>query len=103
MLTTLAVSNYRSLRNLIIPLQRLNVITGPNGSGKSSVYRALRLLAETAQGGVIASLAREGGMTSTLWAGPEQFSRAMKRGEMSIEPTRRTKPVALQLGFAGDD
>jgi predicted ATPase len=63
----------------------------------------LRLLAETAKGGVIASLAREGGMTSTLWAGPEQFFRAMKRGEMSIEPTRRTKPVALQLGFAGDD
>ncbi len=44
MLTTLAVANYRSLRNLIIPLRRLNLITGPNGSGKSSVYRALRLL-----------------------------------------------------------
>ncbi len=40
MLTTLAISNYRSLRNLIVPLQRLNLITGPNGSGKSSVYRA---------------------------------------------------------------
>jgi predicted ATPase len=37
MLTTLAVANYRSLRNLIVPLQRLNLITGPNGSGKSSV------------------------------------------------------------------
>ncbi len=57
MLTTLAIANYRSLRNLIVPLQRLNLITGPNGSGKSSVYRALRLLAETAQGGVIPSLA----------------------------------------------
>lgn len=60
MLTTLAVSGYRSLRDLAIPLDRLNLVTGPNGSGKSNLYRALRLLAETAQGRVIPSLAREG-------------------------------------------
>jgi predicted ATPase len=35
MLKTLAIANYRSLRNLVVPLERLNVITGPNGSGKS--------------------------------------------------------------------
>lgn len=57
MLETLAVRNYRTLRDLVIPLQPLNLITGPSGSGKSNVYKALRLLAETAQGGVIASLA----------------------------------------------
>lgn len=73
MLTTLAIAGYRSLRELIVPLGRLNVITGANGSGKSSVYRSLRLLAETARGGVITSLAREGGLQSTLWAGPERF------------------------------
>src|SRR6185503_17184187 len=78
MLTTLAISNYRSLRNLIVPLRQLNLVTGPNGSGKSSVYRALRLLAETAQGGVIPSLAREGGLQSTLWAGPEKLGAAVK-------------------------
>src|SRR5882724_4679831 len=103
MLTTLAVSNYRSLRNLIIPLQGLNVITGPNGSGKSSVYRALRLLAETAQGGFIHSLAREGGLQSTLWAGPEGISRSMKRGDHAVEGTVRKEPVHLRLGFAGDE
>jgi len=32
MLKTLAISNYRSLRNLVIPLSALNLITGPNGS-----------------------------------------------------------------------
>jgi predicted ATPase len=69
MLTTLAISNYRSLRNLIVPLGRLNVITGPNGSGKSSLYRALRLLVDTAQGRVVTSLALEGGLQSTVWAG----------------------------------
>lgn len=103
MLTTLAISNYRSLRNLIVSLRRLNLVTGPNGSGKSSVYRALRLLAETAQGGVIPSLAREGGLQSTLWAGPEKFGRAVKRGEHKVEGTVRKETVGLRLGFAGDD
>ncbi|GAA5240281.1 hypothetical protein BMMON2_31030 [Burkholderia mallei] len=79
-LTALAIAHYRSLRELIVPLATLNVITGPNGSGKSSLYRALRLLADTAQGRVIPSLAREGGLPSTLWAGPERFSRGMLAG-----------------------
>jgi predicted ATPase len=102
MLTTLAVSNYRSLRELVLPLARLNVVTGANGSGKSNVYRALRLLAEAAQGGLIASLAREGGLQSTLWAGPEGFARSVLRGEQPVQGTRRKHPVALRLGFAGE-
>ena len=103
MLVTLAISNYRSLRNLIVPLRRLNLVTGPNGSGKSSVYRALRLLAETAQGGVIPSLAREGGLQSTLWAGPEKIGRSVKRGEHKVEGTVRRERVNLRLGFASDE
>src|SRR6266403_5139006 len=102
MLTTLAISNYRSLRNLIVPLGRLNLITGPNGSGKSSAYRALRLLAETAQGGVIPSLAREGGLQSTLWAGPERLGRTVKRGDHPVQGTTRKEPINLRLGFAGE-
>jgi predicted ATPase len=85
MLKTLAVANYRSINTLIVPLERLNVITGPNGSGKSNLYRALRLLAETAQGGVINALAREGGLDSTFWAGPEKLSRRMLSGEVEVQ------------------
>jgi predicted ATPase len=103
MLTTLAVSGYRSLRELAIPLDRLNLVTGPNGSGKSNLYRALRLLAEAAQGRLVASLAREGGLESTLWAGPETITRAMLRGDQPIQGTVRKKPVSLRLGFAADD
>ncbi|HEX2339133.1 MAG TPA: AAA family ATPase [Vicinamibacterales bacterium] len=103
MLCTLAVSGYRSLRELVVPLLRLNLVTGPNGSGKSNLYRALRLLAETAQGRVIPSLAREGGLHSTLWAGPERFGRAVLRGDHPVEGTVRQKPVSLRLGFASDD
>src|SRR5882672_4617367 len=99
MLTALAISNYRSLRKLIVPLKALNVITGANGSGKSNLYRALRLLADTAQGRVVPSLAREGGLQSTLWAGPEAISRSMKQGEHPVQGTRRDQPVSLRLGF----
>jgi len=103
MLHTLAVSNYRSLRQFVAPLGELTLITGPNGSGKSNVYRALRLLAETARGGLIASLAREGGFGSTLWAGPESFSSAVKRGERPVQGTVPTEAQALRLGFRGDE
>jgi predicted ATPase len=103
MLTTLAIANYRSLRSLILPLGRLNLITGANGSGKSNLYRALRLLAETAHGGVVNALAREGGLSSTLWAGPERISRRMLLGEVPVEGGPRQEPIALKLGFAGDD
>ncbi|MFJ4195683.1 AAA family ATPase, partial [Pseudomonas sp. NPDC089534] len=103
MLKTLAVANYRSINKLVIPLGRLNLITGPNGSGKSNLYRALRLLAETAQGGVVNALAREGGLDSTFWAGPQTLSRRMRNGEVAIEPTVRQGVKRLRLGFAGED
>ena len=102
-LTTLAVENYRSLRDLVLPLSRLTVVTGANGSGKSSLYRALRLLADAARNGAVAALAREGGLPSTLWAGPESVGRAVREGRAPVQGTRRTKPVGLRLGFAGDE
>jgi predicted ATPase len=103
MLKTLAVANYRSINKLVIPLGRLNLITGPNGSGKSNLYRALRLLAETAQGGVVNALAREGGLDSTFWAGPENISRRMRNGEVPVEASVRHGVKRLRLGFAGED
>jgi len=103
MITKLAVAGYRSLRNMILGLDRLNVITGANGSGKSSLYRALKLLADVAQGRIIQALAAEGGLESTLWAGPEAFSRATRRGEQPVQGLVRKNPISLSLGFAGDD
>src|ERR1700761_2278209 len=103
MLTTLAIANYRSLRSLVMPMARLNVVTGANGSGKSNLYRALRLLSDTARGGVISTLAREGGFASTLWAGPEVISRRMKSGEVPVQGGGRREPVSLRLGFCEED
>jgi predicted ATPase len=103
MITKVAISGYRSLRDVRLSLGPLNVVTGANGSGKSSLYRALRLLADVAQGRIIQSLAAEGGLHSTLWAGPESFSRAVKRGEHPVQGTVRKASISLKLGFAGDD
>jgi predicted ATPase len=102
-MATLAVENYRSLRRLVVPLTALNVVTGANGSGKSSLYRALRLLAGAARNGAVAALAREGGLPSTLWAGPEKIGRSVREGRYPVQGTVRTKAVSLRLGFAGDD
>jgi predicted ATPase len=103
MIRTIAVSGYRSLRDVRLGLGALNVVTGANGAGKSSLYRAIRLLADIAQGRIIQSLAGEGGLHSTLWAGPEQFSRAMKQGQQPVQGTVRKAQISLKLGFAGDD
>jgi len=103
MIITLAISGYRSIRELVLPLEQLTLITGANGSGKSSLYRAIRLLADVAQGGVIGALAREGGLQSTLWAGPEIISRAMKQGHVPVQGTVRRDRISLKLGFADQD
>lgn len=103
MLHTLAISGYRSLKDIVLCLGQLNLITGPNGSGKSNIYRALNLLAAAANGRLIQTLAREGGLQSTLWAGPEKFSREMWTGEVEVQGTVRNNPIALRLGFTSDE
>jgi predicted ATPase len=99
---TVAVQGYRSLRELVLPLGQLTVITGSNGSGKSSVYRSLRLLADAAQNAVVASLAREGGLTSTFWAGPEAIARSVRQGTHAVEGLAKRRVASLKLGFGSD-
>ncbi|HNM97044.1 MAG TPA: AAA family ATPase [Marmoricola sp.] len=103
MITTLAIHGYRSLRDVVVPLGPITVVSGANGTGKSSLYRALGLLARCASGGLVGALAREGGLDAVLWAGPETISSAMRRGEVPVQGTRRTGPVSLMLGFCTDD
>lgn len=100
MIRTVAVAGYRTLRDVTLTLGGLTLVTGANGSGKSNLYRALRLLADCGSGRVIGALAEEGGLSSTLWAGPELGSR---RSDGPAEGTRRSAPVSLRLGVATDD
>jgi predicted ATPase len=103
MITRLCIAGYRSLRDVRLQLAPLTIVTGANGSGKSSLYRALRLLADIAQGRIVQSLAIEGGLPSALWAGPETIARNVKQGAHPIQGTVRSGPVSLKLGFGGDD
>lgn len=103
MINSIAIGNYRSLLHLVIPLGNLNVITGANASGKSNLYKSLRLLAETAQGGVVNALAKEGGLESTFWAGPETITRRMKNGDVPVQGGPKKARTRLRLGFSSDE
>lgn len=94
MLTTFAVGGYRSLVDVIVPLGQLTVISGANGTGKSNLYRALRLLASAGEGRIVGAIAREGGLESALWAGPE-----VPGGQGGP----RSRPVSLRLGYSSDE
>ncbi|MGO4213062.1 AAA family ATPase [Terriglobus sp. YAF25] len=102
MIRTIAIQGYRSIRDLVLPLGQLSVVTGANGSGKSNIYRSLHLLADAAQNAVVGSLAREGGLPSTFWAGPETIARSVRQGEHKIEPLAGRNSASLMLGFGGD-
>ena len=102
MLYSLAVQNYRSLKEVILPLDQCNLVTGANGSGKSNLYRGLRLLAETATGTSTASIAAEGGIESLLWAGPGAFSRKELAGDHPVQGKVKQGPVSLRFGFAAE-
>lgn len=103
MIRKLAIANYRSIRDLVLTLDQLNVVTGSNGSGKSNLYRALRLVSDTAYGSAVAAIAREGGLNSILWAGPQQFSQDVKSGRHPVEGTVRSDRINLRLGFTCDE
>ncbi|QCR19006.1 AAA family ATPase [Agrococcus sp. SGAir0287] len=102
MIGRLAIEGYRSIRSLVVDLEPLTVVTGPNGSGKSNLYRALRLLADCGAGRVVPSLAASGGLDGVLWAGPETISAAVLAGAPA-QGLVRQGPVALRLGFGGDE
>jgi hypothetical protein len=51
----------------------------------------------------VAALAREGGLPSTLWAGPEKTGRAVREGRHPVQGTVRGGAVGLRLGFGADD
>ncbi len=87
-LTELEISGYRSLREIQLPLQQLNVVTGPNGSGKSNLYRSLWLIAQVSEGVFAKTIAREGGFLSVMWAGPR---------------LNHKKPVRMSLGMSSDE
>lgn len=69
---TLSIQGYRSIQNLRLSMNQVNVIVGANGSGKSNLYKAIHLIAKAVNGELAETLALEGGMPSILWAGKKK-------------------------------
>src|SRR5437763_16451571 len=92
MIKQIQVAGYRSVREIKLNLQPINVLTGPNGCGKSNLYNSLVLLGRAAQGQLARAIAEEGGTPSVFWAGGER-----KR------VSRKKPPKRIILGFEGED
>jgi len=69
-LSAVSIKNYRSVRNLWLPVDQLSIFVGANGVGKTNLYKALALLRSAAEGTMTHAVAEEGGLDSVLWAGP---------------------------------
>ena len=69
-LSAITIENYRSVRDLSLPVEQLSIFVGANGVGKTNLYKALALLRHAADGTVTRAIAEEGGLESVLWAGP---------------------------------
>lgn len=97
-LTDVAISNYRSIRQLSIPIHPLSVFVGENGVGKSNLYKSLSLLRDAATGRITRTIAEDGGLKSVCWSGPR------KRGEdgrLRLSARFDRLRYSIELGFPG--
>ncbi|MEM7424045.1 MAG: AAA family ATPase [Pseudomonadota bacterium] len=109
MIEELAITGYRSIRQLRLELAPLTVVIGPNGVGKTNLYRGLDLIHAAARGTLARTLAAEGGMPSVLWAGDgwrtdaerETAARARRKGAARLELSVRVDHLsyALKIGM----
>ena len=71
MITELNVKNYRSLKDVKLPLGRLTVLIGANGSGKSNILDVLRLVKALGSDGqqLSSQFPARGGYKQIVWGG----------------------------------
>lgn len=84
-LLRLKVANFRSLRDVEVHLQPLNVLVGPNGAGKSNLLDVIAFLGDSVRDDLEPALARRGG-----------FSRVLFRGE----PRARGRSIVIEVEAA---
>ncbi len=80
MITSLTVSNYRSLGdNVRIEFGQFTALVGPNGSGKSNVMDALRFVADAMQMGLSGAITSRHGIAAVRrWSGGHPFNVAIR-------------------------
>lgn len=99
MIQEFTVKGYRSLQDISVKFNQLNIVIGPNGSGKSNLYNSLHLLAKSADGSLAKTLAMEGGMPSILWAGTRKVTTAKMpvRVTLCVKTEKYSYDIALGL------
>lgn len=98
-LTDFHIQGYRSVRDVWLRLRNINVIVGPNGCGKTNLYRGIYLVSLAATGSLAKAIVDEGGMPSSMWAGPRR-----KNEKYHIQLSVRLDNYRYNLvcGFAGN-
>ncbi len=92
------VDSYRSIKDVWLKLNPVNVVVGANGSGKTNLYRAMYILKLAARGDLARALNEEGGIASALYAGARKdFS---KRAAFRISVRVDKFEYNLECGFS---
>ena len=87
------IKNYRSLRNVSLPLKPLTVLVGPNASGKSNVLAALYLFKEMM---IREELPTVDTIQNSLWAGEANYI------DFRLYPRVRSFATEYQLKFKAE-
>ena len=96
MLRRLRVKNYKSLRNLDLRLNGLNVLVGPNAAGKSNILDCLAFVGELARGPGPPAFERRGGFADMVWGGVE--TERIEIGlQLELPSGRRKEALAYSL------
>lgn len=108
----LEVENFRSLRNISLPLRDLNVLVGPNGAGKTNVLQVFEFLADMIRTDLEPALNSHGGFDEVVFRGGDRpptsmrikvaatwttHSRVTAPDEYDLRITRRAKKSGFSL------
>lgn len=69
MIELIRISNYKSIRNLVLPLQKLNVLIGSNGAGKSNLISFFELAKAIIEARFGSYTLEKGGIDNLLYQG----------------------------------
>ncbi|MFC7650246.1 AAA family ATPase [Streptosporangium lutulentum] len=71
-MTELRVENFRSLKEIKLPLGPINVLVGPNGAGKTNVLRVFDFLADVVRTDLGLALDNRGGFDHLMFRGGDE-------------------------------
>ena len=101
MIEQVIISNYKSIRNLELPLQRLNVLIGSNGVGKSNLISFFELAKAIIEQRFGSYTLEKGGIDNLLYRGRKESNHI--KGLLNFDNTNafffELKPVQSNKGY----